>query len=1154
MIIKQILKASILTSLFALISCLGGPRAKAPSQSNDQVNVGGVALTKKEITNRCIRHKFKQGLDQNLYGRDCIEGKRIEIKTTASGEYVPLMNIDGGKKDVVIEKGIDFPNKFYNIEYDILGGKGDDKKIPFLLDLFTEGEKFKGMPNQRYTIIFKTVGNYLVLYKASEDKNNIPFHEISMVEETKIGGDSLYMVPFIGYSILYCKVEPIRNPQQEKTIEFKTEDCNVKSSKEKEYLLINLGKKQVFKYLDKTNTFLADFFKGDFFVADSQINSSVEHKFVTADLMLTTFKKTSESLESIDKSGGIINELSPPFYTIPVQWQEFELDKQNDIFKTFGEKLNEETDYKNRPFVRMSFQTIEHVDSVEEILISPDYFSFVYNSSTKGRSLKTATDTKEDASTKKDIFSKNKVSFLRKSYVKDSKFKPRRWFLDELNKTFFLIMINPQFEIKDLNLSTEDLYSPFRVIKFDTGLYTEEEQKAGTKTYKWYFSKNSVKESYYREVVQEALDIYNRGYEIIADGEAPKIQYELEKEEQSLGDTRYNIINLIKISDLSKDGTTLLGFAPTYANPDTGQAIAGVSNISIHYIEGIFKGIVRDYTYYEIFQRPKLSEEENKIHVVSDYIRWKIQKECKNLESFIDNKRGTLDDYRTDIKSNGLIEACAVKVSRPLLLTTILHELGHNNSKHHNFECSRDEKNFYKNLDEMKKYFPSADLSDLLELEKAGINPIPKSSCVMDYANFQEIPLPVLGKNDLMILRYVYEDELELEGHELENPIVHQMEFDYQNLENQTSLTSNSSLMEKKKEYLNCPVHNNRLGCEAEDYGASYKEIVENKILSFKRKIKLRYIFDLDEKAISPRNVKFFTAPFDLYGVSQYHERWLHLRDNFLRNENLLNADSVTDYEKIMNPNNLDNKGKNFTQEYKDYYPIADVFTEAVKLAWFQRPLHCRVESKDEVKDIELNYLIYSHLLAEYKKVYVIDCYSKQVVEFLNKNDMKLIDQYGIQNFNTYSLSDENKRLDILPLEYMFKALQVLKFIPGTTMYDGASMKVRISNSLKNLSFLMEIYRKTKDNLLDINQYASQYEIDRNKELFFIQVDFYMKDRQINRSESSRELYKKDTGIFLKSLGLGLSGYNSFYQSIENPLNSGQPIESFQSSFLKKTL
>ena len=1131
MIIKQIFKACFLTSLFALLSCLGEQRAIEPNLDS----VAGGVLTKEDIAKRCIRHEFQQGQDDKLFGRDCIEGKEIRIKSASSGEFIPLMSTDGGEESVVIEEGVDFINKIYSLEYDILEGKGDDKEIPFLLDFIREGEEFQGIPNQRYSFIFKTVGNYLVLYKATEDKNNIPYNERTsmLVEDTK-GGDSLYMVPFIGYPIEYCKAESIRNNFQEITNLVRAE-CDSDPSEERNYIRISIGRKQVFQYLDKQDIFPADYFDGDWFFARVRINSNIEGEIAAVSSALTTLKKDSDSLVVIDSSGNIIRDVNEILYNIPVEWKEFELDKDNERFSRFGERPNENKNYRTRSHLKVLFQKIEDVHAIEEVVISSNYFSFVYLNRGKNK-----------------VVSKVKVSLLRKSHLKSSQFKPRRWFLEEWNKTFALLPTIPQVELKSFNLNVEDRYSHIRILKFDTGLYTKEEKSEGTKTIKWYFSKNSTKENYYREVAQEAIAVYNRAFEIIADGEAPKIQFELVKdEEKSLGDMRYNVINLIKISDISLDRSGLHGFAPSYQNPETGQSISGVSNIAIHSIEEKFNVLIRDYTRYEIFQRPKLSEEENKIHVVSDYIRWKIQKECKELEAFIDQKRGALlSDYRVNLEDFDLIRACASKVSRPFLLMVILHEMGHNCSKSHNFECSVDEKNFYKDLDEIKKYFPSADLSDLSALQKVGINPIPKTSCVMDYSHYEVVPLSVLGKNDLMVLRYVYEDELELEGHEFENRKVHKMEFDYENLENQTSLSSNSALMGERKKYLNCSSQKQRLGCDAFDYGASYKEIVENRSLNFKRQLNLRYAYDLDEDLISIENLKFFKSPLEILKMSKYHTKWLNLRDSFLQNEgkkHLLNyhlddEKSITDYEKKINPNDSDNKGL-LNQEYKDYYPIVDIFTETIKFAWFQRPLHCRVESKDgERTDIELNYLIYSHLNTEHgKDLYVIDCYSDQVVKFLNENNLELIEQYGIQNFvdeslghfGTYAISnDENKRLDIVSLKYIL-------FVLGNSE--------DVISSLRNLSFLREIDKKSKESLLDINQYASKYDIVRNKYLLSY-VHRYATNDQFNSSVSARESYKKDIGYLIKTLGTGPA---SFYKKIEEPLKLGRPIEYFQSSFLK---
>lgn len=1146
----KILKLFFLAGLFALTGCLGGNRPTSGLGGSDGI-IGG-ELTPGIIANRCVRHEFQQGQDDHLYGRDCIEGKEIKIKTAAGGDLISIMSVDGGAENVIIEEGIDFISHVYDLDYSILESEGDDSKISFLLDFAGEGEDFKGMPDQEYSLVFKTNGNYLIIYKASEDVNNIPYGERSSMIEEKINGRPLYMAPFLGYPVQYCQAQAIRNSQQEIT-RLARAKCEDEPSGDTPYLRLRAGQKQVFQYVDKQNVFPSEYFEGEWFFAYTQIDSSTEGELDFADSNLVVLKKGLESFIVLDNSNSKLKEINRArLYELPISWLEVELDQENNTFSKFGERLNNDKTPLRRPQLQVNFHQVKDAGSIEQVLISPDYFSFIY--------LNNAGDQTR----------KMKISLLRKSYIPSGQFKAKRWFARERDRVFSLLRTIPQLQLKSLNLSEGDLHKEIRVLKFDTGLYTTDEKAEKTKTINWYFSKNSTKEEHYRAVAREAMAVYNRAFEIIADGEDPKIQFQLvEREKKQLGDMRYNIINLIKIEDLAAARSGLLGFAPSHSNPETGQIISGVSNIAIHSLEESFVKLIRDYTRYEIFQSHKSSEEENKVHVVSDYIRWKIQTECPELEAFIAKKRGVYSDYRTKIKDFELIQACAVKVSRPALLQLILHEMGHNCSKGHNFECSNDKVNFYKDLDEIKKYFPNADLSDLEALEKTGDHySIPKSSCVMDYFNHQALPLPVLGKNDLMVLRYVYEDELELAGHKWGESKVQPIEFNYTDVEQQVSLTENKELMDKRNPYRYCTDEHpiilygrqinpeGRLGCAMFDYGADYKEIVENYFLKLKRALKSRYTYDLAENLINSNSPRLIDAPWQIVLMNLYHNKWLELRDNFLQKEgkiefltyDLTDPINVTAYKEAIDPKNNEEK---FNQEYKDYYPIAEIYTKAIKLALFQRPMRCLVEETESgvAAEINLNYLV-SQMKADpdYEDIlYVIDCYSPHVVDFLDKNGLDLTGQDGVQDFafeksiyGTYAvLDEENKKADIIPLRYINGLLPSARSNP---LYSNSTI-----NSLLNPDFHKEISIKVQENGLDIDQYVNDFEIIRNTHLLLSMKNYLPSDGKLKNSAEYIKIYQQQISFLVHDLG---TGGESFYQQIEEPLKEGRSIESFESSFL----
>ena len=85
----------------------------------------------------------------------------------------------------------------------------------------------------------------------------------------------------------------------------------------------------------------------------------------------------------------------------------------------------------------------------------------------------------------------------------------------------------------------------------------------------------------------------------------------------------------------------------------------------------------------------------------------------------------------------------------------ILHEMGHSFGLGHNFKASLDSENYYKSLEELKRYFPKAE--EPFELAK--------SSSVIDYLPFGHPEMTVLGKYDLAVLRYLYLDQVETKSY-----------------------------------------------------------------------------------------------------------------------------------------------------------------------------------------------------------------------------------------------------------------------------------------------------------------------------------------------------------------------------------------------------
>ena len=977
------------------------------------------------------------------------------------------------------------------------------------------------------------------------------------------------MVPFIGYPIKYCSVEFIENAQGERTREFRA-DCDNKPSKDKSYIRLRTGQKEVFSYQDKRDVFSIDYFAGEWFYTSTQINSEATGELASADSRLVKIERASEKLTIIDNSGiddiGDVQELSKErLGWLPIRSLDFELDKQNEKFSKFGEKLNKDKRDAEKPYIQILFQNMPEVNKLEKVIISPDYFSFVYIEVKEVKDEETGETKKEQA--------RYKVSFLKKSYVQFDQFKAKRFFFDDWSEMINLFPTIPQQKLltsteEDENQATDH----FRVLKFDTSLYGEEKQSK-TKVIKWYFSKNSSKKELYRELAREAIAIYNRAFEIIADGEAPKIQYQLvegEGQDKDLGDMRYNMINLIDLELVA--GANLFGYAPSHHNPETGQTISGILNVNINAINDIFTALVKDYTRYEIFQSSsdkKASDKTAEHPAVSKYIHWKIKKECDKLEDFIAKKKaermeGKFWDYATDLDDFEILRSCAVKVATPNILDTILHELGHNSSKAHNFECSVDKNNFYKDLNEMKAYFPSADLSDSEELQNHEINNIPQTSCVMDYIPFDVLPLTVLGKNDLRVLRYVYEDELELEGHELSSPKVYPISFNYDNVKDQISLKDRNIPNSKSYRHCNDLSKDQIRGCDVFDSGSSYVKIAQNNLIKFQRALTVRFRYNSLEPTVGLLALETF---YPFLRIKDYYEEWIRLRDSLLGNKindlldyNLKTADEdVQAYKTAIDPHN--SKKLSYHQDYLDYYPsadisIADIFREGFKKLYDQRPLHCLIKDKSGKKhEIALSYLINYYLESKHPRdLYIIDCFSPKVVKFFEEKGLEVAGQEGLQEFTSFSISQNlksNQTFDVMPFRLLFVGLS----IPDASNPLSQEKIINFfatffSIHVQDLEALVDYDELVKDNILKIDTYGSVENAQKNFNMYLILEEHMRTSNYIH--PDSRVLYMRDRDFLSQNI-LESNPDNTFYNKIEVPLKRDyeKKINDFKFPFLK---
>ena len=892
------------------------------------------AEEKEHIRKRCITNldRFIQGQADDLYGKECLAGQKLIVKVNADGPPVASSaSIDhsAGTDALRLEGQLDFINKIYKANYSVSPGEESDTNIPFLKDFLPPNKRFiisnlyPANESKKYTIIFQIEGNYLILYKASQDLDDIPYTERTALEKSKDGSykksDGYYKVPFVGYPIEYCS-HRVNLIDGRDTNELEVGNCEKVDSEQAQYIRVRKGTQQLYRYVEeKQDLFPVKYFEGEWFFNEGRIEGPIPNSDIfLSDAYIVKFDPQTNYLNAIDISGNVKDEKNKRnrIDFIPIVWQKYEVDKEGDkIIAPFKERVSpKDSAITTWPYLRINAkQYIDNGQEIVDFLVSEDFFSLTL---------------------KRGNF-KYKVSFLRKSAVDDSGFAPRRWFRDDHESHFGILKVEPQKVRNRGEISENERQALIRMVHFN--INSQKTQK----TIKWYFSKNSVEDNFYRNIAKEAVQIYDQAFQMITNG---KVRVELiEDDEKDLGDFRYNTINLIKSEDFG--GIGLLGVAPDYVNLDTGQVIGGTANIFLNSTLETSDFTLRHYIRYEIFQKDTKSEEENKAHVVSDHLKNLIQTRCPEIEIFITAEKEKNRKPADDLGDTELYKACSKKISREYILSIILHEMGHNFGLGHNFQASYDKSNSYKSVEEMKKYFPNATFYEDLDSVE-----VTKSSSVMDYLPLFNVPaMTVLGKYDLAALRFLYMGQIEMQDEKIVSLNIPEDPSQQKEL--------NEDILSQRKAYHHCSdeiAYNTnddvkdreQFICRRGDYGSSPLEIVNFLIEELHRGLNgVRYRYDamIAKPSIMMMGVKI------LGKVEKFYQRWILLRNEYLNPEELSKSkyliseeeDRIEDYTTLISS---DKKEKEYEKYYNVRKPIYGFFLKVLSF----ETMKCEVSDDDK--------------------------------------------------------------------------------------------------------------------------------------------------------------------------------------------------------------
>ena len=1151
-----------------------------PDPNNESENLDLTTEQLKFIERQCISDPFRERDKNNLYGKECLEGRSLVIETLKEGANIISTSAvtgtgeDGGPA-VKLEGPPDFINQVYRASYKILQQEGDAEHYSFLTDrFFPLGKDFnasfkEGSQRTRYHIIFKVEGNYLVLYKASRDLRDIPYIErSSMPFDRKVGKyqpdeNGFYKVPFLGWPIEHCTTDYAYTDTGEQlsvTIPLCDSSNKAKSGK---YIKIKSSVPELYSYQLKKDLFPTNYFDGEWFFSSGRIEgpASIEDTIAPTEAYFVTLHKQKNSLKAIDQSGNIISQSDRRILTassLPVKWVEYEPDKIGPkVFKSFGEKLKENReDEINTNLMLFDFDNfyIENEDGnrekaeVVELFLSDNYFSFVAKANWTPVNFE-GEKIRDDKDNLINYLVRYRFSLLRADFLDQQGFTPKKMFLEDDNHIFGSLFVAPQDIRKLGDISVSDSIAHIRNIRFNTSLNTEEEKKSKTKVIKWYFSKNSVKDPKYRNIAQRAIEIYNRAFEIITKRSNQKIKVELVgniEDDKELGDMRYNIINLVQTDQVGWSGN-LFGIAPSYVHFNTGQIIGTTSNVMIHALEDSYILKVWQYVRHEIFRKDvqKGLNETFKTHLVTPYFADRIETEpdCKPVMDFIkETKKQKNLSPDTELNDKEIRVKCGKKLAEKWILFILLHELGHNFGLGHNFKGSVDEDNYYKTIEEIQALFPKVPQNI----------PIAKSSTVMEYLQPAAVPPMVyLGKYDLAALRYIYMNQVEEKSSSDEGDVKFLTLDIHQDPDQQKPLPD--SIKSRMKSYQHCSTYvalvtrlNEDFHCIPFDYGSTPIETVQFYIDRFKRAFNiLRYRYDADKRREEFLYVSEHAGL--IKHIIAFYREWLKLRNNYLSvsPSNLL-IYNVSDPNSIYRYTNIINNG---LEELKDssyalYYPVRELVSNFLMDFLFLESMQCLIRHRhlNIERSINLNLVIRNLVpFSGPNGLYAKDCYSPEIRTFFESQKYELIGQKGFEDFITYknffSSNQANDNWDISPIGEIL----IQSIILGKTHYDNVTIpEITRYLGFNNEPDLLHKFRvRLEKNLLEDKNGFSEMEFAASgllyANLFQILLEIRMNEGSIGQKNINYFLSRKfDYG----------KGSNSFSRLVENPLIRGNSIES----------
>ncbi len=453
-----------------------------------------------------------------------------------------------------------------------------------------------------------------------------------------------------------------------------------------------------------------------------------------------------------------------------------------------------------------------------------------------------------------------------------------------------------------------------------------------------------------------------------------------------------------------------------------------------------------------------------------------------------------------------MINSCIEKLIEDELLSTLVHEMGHNFGLRHNFSASNDPANFYP------------------ESETGGV--LVKTASTMDYNNGQSYELLKPGLYDLAAIRFGYAQTIETDSDGNDQFI---------KLDINKSIESNISDY-NTKENVSVALHkfnycsDEHVGdkdplCNRWDYGENPLEVVDS-IINFYHSLYATEGHRRD-KARGPLQAEFNNKVIEkvLIPLKQIYEHWRYLLTNYVQDKNKhLEMYSIKEYEEELG-NMEDDTGKH-GQNFAQYYQASEKAYQFLKSLVTMTARYCVTKSLDNSVTL-LNYHDFETVRTDIYKlssVTVFDCDDNDTHAYFQNKNQELVTTVG-SYFNEVSQS-LNPYVDVDTYRIYGQREERLQITGTSTIKDLAMHILALREPMLKLG--MKVSNNT--NFLDDPRYREEM-ID----FLVVQAIHGTSTKHLNASDKIERylpLFKREQevkqGTFMRLLtGLAVPSNNS---------------------------